>query len=209
MLAQSIVSGSMLASIARDAGVGYAKTLTGFKWISRVPGLEFGYEEALGYCVDPAHVRDKDGITAALVLMELADALAAQGRTLQDALDDLDRAHGVHATEQVAVRVADVARITSLMERLRAEPPALVAGVPVERVDDLALGSEELPPTDGIRLTLAGGGRIIVRPSGTEPKVKCYLQVVEPVLLNLAGARDRAAGRLAALREAMHDWLTA
>ncbi|MBU6243905.1 MAG: phospho-sugar mutase [Actinomycetales bacterium] len=208
VLAQSIVSGTMLASIAGDAGVGYAQTLTGFKWISRVPGLLFGYEEALGYCVDPAHVRDKDGITAALVLIEMADALREQGRTVQDALDELDRRHGVHATEQLSIRFADLSGIAAVIDRLRAQPPALVAGSAVERVDDLSLGADALPPTDGLRLTLAGGGRVIVRPSGTEPKLKCYLQVIEPASDDLAGARDRAAARLQALRDAMREYLT-
>lgn len=202
VLAQSIVSGTMLASIARAAGLDYAQTLTGFKWISRVPNLRFGYEEALGYCVDPAHVRDKDGITAGLLVVDLASRLLDQGRTLADALDDLDRAHGVHATAQVSRRLPSPALIGELMARLRTSPPGALAGIPVERIDDLELGVDGLPATDGIRLNLAQGCRVIVRPSGTEPKVKCYLQVIEPVLPgdDLVQARIAAQRRLDRLR---------
>lgn len=202
VLAQSIVSGTMLASIARAAGLDYAQTLTGFKWISRVPNLRFGYEEALGYCVDPAHVRDKDGITAGLLVVDLASRLLDQGRTLADALDDLDRAHGVHATAQVSRRLPSPALIGELMARMRTSPPGALAGIPVERIDDLELGVDGLPPTDGIRLNLAQGCRVIVRPSGTEPKVKCYLQVIEPVLPggDLVQARIAAQRRLDRLR---------
>ncbi|MFM7147247.1 MAG: phospho-sugar mutase, partial [Actinomycetales bacterium] len=152
VLAQSIVSATMLQSIARAAAVGYAQTLTGFKWISRVPNLRFGYEEALGYCVDPEHVRDKDGITAGLLIVALAGRLLDQGRTLADVLDELDRSHGVHATAQISRRMADPALILDLMQRLRAHPPQTVAGIRVHRIDDLELGVDGLPPTEGIRL---------------------------------------------------------
>ena len=199
-LAQSIVSGSLLRAIAEAAGLGYASTLTGFKWVSRVPGLLFGYEEALGYCVDPTAVRDKDGITASLLLMELAATLKAEGRTIPDVLDDLAREHGVYLTSQVSVRVADLSLITDAMARWRARPPQELGGASVERVEDLALGVDGLPPTDGLRLTLPGG-RVILRPSGTEPKLKCYMQVVEPVPdADLASARARAGERMERLR---------
>ncbi|HEY7823256.1 MAG TPA: phospho-sugar mutase, partial [Acidimicrobiia bacterium] len=121
VLAQSIVSGTMLKSIAESAGLTYEHTLTGFKWIGRIPGLRFGYEEALGYCVDPQGVSDKDGITAALAVATLAAHLKAKNQTLQDKLDDLAREHGVHATKQVSVRVTDVNRITEVMSTLRTQ----------------------------------------------------------------------------------------
>jgi phosphomannomutase len=198
-LAQSIVSGAMLQAIASDAGIDYAATLTGFKWVSRVPDLIFGYEEALGYCVDPSVVSDKDGITAALVLLELAAHMKSQGRTLQDVLDDLARLHGVYLTSQVSVRVTDLALIGDAMSRLRAHPPTSLAGLHVLRFDDLEEGSEDLPATDGLRFVL-DGARVIVRPSGTEPKLKCYLQVVMSVTDDLVSSRDEAAQIMHRLR---------
>lgn len=203
VLANSIVSSRMLATMARAAGVSHEETLTGFKWIGRVPGLAYGYEEALGYCVDPDHVKDKDGVTAALMLAELAATEKAAGRDLTDRLDDLAREHGVHATDAFSIRVEDLSIIGRIMERLRADPPASVAGVEVSRLDDLALGDGGLPPTEGLRWYLTDASRIIVRPSGTEPKLKVYLEVIEPVTGDdLRGARERAASRLAALRAA-------
>jgi phosphomannomutase len=201
VLACSIVSSSLLGRIAERHGLGYEETLTGFKWISRVEGLRFGYEEALGYCVDPAAVRDKDGVSAAVLIAELAATLKAQGRTLADAIDDLAREYGLHATGQLAVRVDDLTLITDAMARLRATPPESLGGLAVERADDLARGDGGLPPTDGLRYRLAGGARVVVRPSGTEPKLKCYLEVVEAVEgADVSPARHRAARRLDAIR---------
>ncbi len=202
VFANSIVSSRLLAAIARAAGVAHEETLTGFKWISRVPGLRYGYEEALGYCVAPQLVRDKDGVSAALLLAELAASLKAQGRTLMDLLDDLAVEHGVHATDSFSVRVSDLSQSDTLMERLRSNPPASVAGVAVTRVDDLARGDGGLPPTEGLRWFLADDSRVIVRPSGTEPKVKVYLEVIEPVAApdSLGTARATAETRLAAVR---------
>ncbi|MCC2314452.1 phospho-sugar mutase [Cellulomonas xiejunii] len=200
-LACSIVSSRLLAAVAAAAGLRFASTLTGFKWISRVDGLVFGYEEALGYCVDPAHVRDKDGMTAAVRVCDLAARLAAQGRTLVDALDDLARAHGLHATGQVSARFADLSRIGATMTALREAPPAALAGSPVVEVVDLAAGTDDdrggLPPTDGLRLLTADGTRVVVRPSGTEPKVKAYLEVVVPVAADAERAELDAAHRTA------------
>jgi phosphomannomutase len=199
----SIVSSTLLARMAAAAGQPFAETLTGFKWISKVDGLVFGYEEALGYCVDPEHVKDKDGVSALLMLCELAAAEKAQGRTLVDVLDDLALAHGLHATDQLSVRVTDLARIGAAMERLRATPPTTLGGLSVEGIDDLSEGSAGLPPTEGLRYQLADRARIIVRPSGTEPKLKCYLEVVVPVDpgAGVDAARISAAGRLDALRD--------
>ncbi len=199
-LACSIVSSSLLGRIAAAAGLGFAETLTGFKWIARVPDLVFGYEEALGYCVDPGDVRDKDGISAALLLAELAAGLKAEGRSLQDVLDDLARRHGVHGTDQLSVRVDDLRLIAEVMARLRAAPPAVLGGRGVEAIDDLSLGGHGLPPTDGLRFRLEGGARVVVRPSGTEPKLKCYLEVVVPVTASLSTAREAASTRLAAIK---------
>ncbi|WP_372345953.1 phospho-sugar mutase [Streptomyces sp. KL116D] len=201
VLAESIVSSSLLGRIAEAASLPYAETLTGFKWIARVEGLRYGYEEALGYCVDPEGVRDKDGITAALLVTELASGLKEQGRTLLDALDDLALAHGLHATDQLSVRVDDLSVIAAAMHRLRERPPAELAGLAVTSAEDLSAGAGGLPPTDGLRYTL-DGARVIVRPSGTEPKLKCYLEVVVPVAerAGLPAARTEAAQRLAALK---------
>ena len=207
VFANSIVSSRLLAAMARAAGLRHEETLTGFKWISRVPGLRYGYEEALGYCVDPATVRDKDGVSAALLVAEMAAGRKAQGGTLLDVLDDLAVAHGVHATDSFSVRVADLALIDTVMQRLRDSAPTELGGVKVERADDLAAGSAELPPTDGLRYYLSDGSRVIVRPSGTEPKLKVYLEVVVPVAGadGLAAAREEAAGRLGRLRAAMAE----
>jgi phosphomannomutase len=206
--AQSIVSGTMLESIALDARLDYEQTLTGFKWIARVPDLLFGYEEALGYCVDPTAVRDKDGLSAGLMLIEMASRLKSWGATVVDVLDDLAAEYGVHATAQVSLRFSDLPRISEVMSALRAAPPAIVGGIAVTRVDDLEQGSDGLPPTDGLRFTLASGARVIVRPSGTEPKVKCYLQSIVPVTGgDLAGARRRADDEIAALGADVLRWL--
>ena len=201
--AASIVSSSLLGRLAASYGQEYVETLTGFKWISRVEGIAFGYEEALGYCVAPALVRDKDGVSALLCLVELAAELKAEGRTLMDRLDDIAREHGLHATDQLSVRVTDPSKIADAMAQLRTTAPSALGGLTVEQVDDLALGSSGLPPTDGLRYRLAEGARVIVRPSGTEPKLKAYLEVVVPVDDDPGGvdaARISAAGRLDAIR---------
>ncbi|MGW5325630.1 phospho-sugar mutase [Streptomyces sp. NPDC004014] len=199
--AESIVSSSLLGRIAESAKLPYEETLTGFKWIARVDGLRYGYEEALGYCVDPEGVRDKDGITAALLITELASVLKERGRTLLDLLDDLAVEHGLHATDQLSVRVEDLSVISDAMRRLRERPPTELAGLAITRAEDLTLGTDRLPPTDGLRYTL-DGARVIVRPSGTEPKLKCYLEVVVPAPDHTAlpAARTRAGELLAALK---------
>ncbi|NUR96629.1 MAG: phospho-sugar mutase [Kribbellaceae bacterium] len=196
----SIVSSSLLGKIAASYGVRYVETLTGFKWIGRVPDLVFGYEEALGYCVDPAAVKDKDGVSTLVRVLQLAAQAKADGRTLVDLLDDLAVKHGLHATDQLSARVEDLSLIAKAMERLRATPPTTLGAYAVERIDDLSQGSESLPPTDGLRYTLSDGARVVVRPSGTEPKLKCYLEVVVPVTTDVAGARTQAADALAAIK---------
>jgi phosphomannomutase len=200
--ATTIVSSSLLGKMARAAGQLYAETLTGFKWIGRVENLAFGYEEALGYCVDPAHVRDKDGISALMVVCDIASRAKASGRTLRDLLDDIARTHGLHATDQLSVRMDDLAAIPAVVDRLRDRPPTSLGGLAVVGVDDLSLGSESLPPTIGLRFRLADSARVVVRPSGTEPKIKCYLEVVIPVgdEDDMDAARINAVGRLDAIR---------
>jgi phosphomannomutase len=201
--ATTIVSSSLLAKMAAAHGQLHAETLTGFKWIGRVEDLAFGYEEALGYCVDPTHVKDKDGVSALLLVCELAAMAQAEGRTLLDILDDIAREHGLHATDQLSVRMADLAAIPAVVDRLRSNPPTSLGGLEVLGVDDLAQGSASLPPTNGLRLRLAHDARVVVRPSGTEPKIKCYLEVVIPVDDDEGGvdaARINAVGRLDAIR---------
>ncbi|MFJ8510652.1 phospho-sugar mutase [Streptomyces avermitilis] len=204
--AESIVSSSLLGRIAGKAGLPYEETLTGFKWIARVEGLRYGYEEALGYCVDPEGVRDKDGITAALLITELASELKEQGRTLVDFLDDIAVEHGLHATDQLSVRVEDLSVIANAMRRLREQPPTRLAGLAITRAEDLTKGTDRLPPTDGLRYTL-DGARVIVRPSGTEPKLKCYLEVVVPVgtRQDLPAARTKATDLLETIKRDLSE----
>ena len=197
--AASIVSSSLLGRIAAAHAVPYAETLTGFKWIMRAAAvtgvpLSFGYEEALGYAVAPHLVRDKDGISAALMFTELAARLKARGATPGDRLDELAIEHGLHATEPISIRVQQLAEIGMLMSRLRRAPPQQLLGQAVT-TEDL------LPEADVLRF--AGSGvRVIVRPSGTEPKLKAYLEVVVPVFADagILGARGRAAEELDTLR---------
>jgi len=207
VVACSIVSSRLLAALAESTGYRHVETLTGFKWIARVPGLGYGYEEAIGYCVAPDVVRDKDGVSAALILAWYTAWLKAHGRTPLDVLDDLAVEHGVYATDAFSVRVADLAQIPPVMERLRSAPPENLGTVRVAQVDDLARGDGGLPPTEGVRWFMADRSRVIVRPSGTEPKLKVYLEAIEPVpdRDQLAGSRRTASERLAALRTAMES----
>ena len=181
VLANSIVSSRMLASIAAAANRAHSETLTGFKWISRVRQLGFGYEEALGYCVAPELVRDKDGISAGLVLAELASLLKEAGSSLLQRLDELAVAHGVHITDQLSLRFTDLSRIGVLMQRVRTSAPLELAGSRITEVVDLTRASADLPATDAVVLHTANRARVIVRPSGTEPKLKCYIETVAPV----------------------------
>jgi len=205
-LAQSIVSGTMLKSIAESQGLNYQHTLTGFKWIGRIPTLRFGYEEALGYCVDPEAVSDKDGITAALFVATMAAHLKVNDHTLEDQLDRLATEHGVHATKQVSVRVTDLSRITEVMAALRTQPPTSIGGLAVTRFINLEEGTD-LPPTDGLLFELEGNARVIIRPSGTEPKVKAYLQSVIQVAEDLAAARAQADTQIGTLEADVRTWL--
>jgi phosphomannomutase len=174
--ASSIVSSTLLEAIARKHNLNYQSTLTGFKWISKIPDLAFGYEEALGYCVDPEVVRDKDGISAALVVVELAAYLKSKDSSISDVLQQIADEYGVYVTDQLSVRFANLALIPEAIKRLRENPPSKVAGLDVQEIVDLQNGWQHLPPTNGMMLLL-DGGRVIARPSGTEPKLKCYLEV--------------------------------
>lgn len=210
LVATTIVSSSMLRRIAQAAGARYDETLTGFKWLMRAgdgqgTGLVFAYEEALGICVNPDFVRDKDGVAAAVVAAQLAAEQKAQGGTAVDLLDELELAHGVHQTAQVSLRVDSPQGIAALMTALRRRPPAELAGVGVHYEDLLSR-------TDAVRFT-GEGVRVVVRPSGTEPKVKAYLEVVRAVPRSnpsaLAGTRDAAADTLDALRADVRSLLEA
>ncbi|WP_420897643.1 phospho-sugar mutase [Cryobacterium tagatosivorans] len=174
-LACSIVSSPAMASVASAYGLDFVETLTGFKWVSRAPGLIFGYEEALGYLVNPAVVRDKDGISAALAFLSLASELKADGLTIAEHLDRFSERFGHFASGQISVRVTDLAEIDRVMARLRANPPERVGSIRVDSIDDLSQGVGGLPPSDVLRIRLADGSRVMVRPSGTEPKLKVYL----------------------------------
>ena len=198
-LACSIVSSSALGKVAEHYGLGFEQTLTGFKWVSRVPNLIFGYEEALGYCVDWGQVRDKDGLSAALIVADIASALANQGYTLGDQLERLMQRYGYFATGQISIRVTDLTVISNLMKKLRTNPPSQLAGVDAV-FEDMNQSSESLPATDALRFKLQDGRTVIVRPSGTEPKLKCYLQAV---------ADDEAQSKklLAELETAMREIL--
>ena len=212
LVVNSIVSSTFLSRLAAAHGVHYLVTLTGFKWLARSadahPDLRFvfGYEEALGYSVGTL-VRDKDGITAALLFAELVAALAAQGRTVHDRLDDLARQFGVHVTHQwssVLSGPGGPARIAGVVDRLRADPPTELDGHPVTAVVDLLAGTPELPPTDGVVLHLGDRIRVIARPSGTEPKIKLYFEAVEPVDGgSVAEARARGTATVAGLKRAL------
>ena len=176
--ANSIVSSSALRKISGHYGVDFQEVLTGFKWIAKIENLAFGYEEAIGYAVDSDNVNDKDGISAAIFLAQIAMDLKRDGLTISDLLNQVWERHGFHGTEQISIRVTDMSAITRLLAGLRSNPPREIAGHAVESIDDLAAPTDGLPPTDGLRIWLAGGIRIIVRPSGTEAKMKCYIEVV-------------------------------
>lgn len=174
----SIVSSSALRKISAHYGIDFQEVLTGFKWLAKIEDLAFGYEEAIGYAVDSETVNDKDGISAAIFLAQVAMDLKRDGLSINDLLNEVWERHGFHGTEQISIRVSDMSAITRLLAGLRQTPPQEIAGRKVESIDDLAAPTDGLPPTDGLRIWLAGGIRIIVRPSGTEAKMKCYIEVI-------------------------------
>ena len=192
----SIVSSSALKKIAAHYGIDFQEVLTGFKWLAKIEDLSFGYEEAIGYAVDSETVNDKDGISAALFLAQIATDLKSDGLTLLDLLDEVWAREGFHGTEQISIRVSDMSAITRLLEGLRKNPPTTIAGRIVEKIDDLAVPIGNLPPTDGLRIWLSGGIRIIVRPSGTEAKMKCYIEVITSTVDEARKLLDELRGPL-------------
>lgn len=205
-LACSVVSSTLLGTMATDNGRTFTTTLTGFKWIGRVPDLAFGYEEAIGYCCDSRYVPDKDGITALVVLLRLVAELKAEGYTLADRLAQIDERYGIHATSQLSIRVEDVSLIASAMTRLRTDPPRELVGQAVS-VRDLLTDTEGLPPTDAMEFT-GPTIRVVVRPSGTEPKLKCYLEArvaAETTRADRLAARTKAEATLDRLRDQMNQ----
>ncbi|WP_285135671.1 phospho-sugar mutase [Microbacterium sp. lyk4-40-TSB-66] len=201
-LACSLVSSPGLQAVAEHYGLAFHSTLTGFKWISRAPGIVFGFEEALGYLVNPRTVRDKDGISAAVAMLGMAAEARGQGRTVADLLQEFRDTFGAFASDQISIRVSDVGEIAGIMASLRADLPTTVGGVAVTRIDDLLTGVDDLPPGDVLRLWLDGGSRLIVRPSGTEPKLKLYLDV-------RGSSAKKARRRLEALRAGAEEMLAA
>lgn len=200
--AASLVSSPALAAVAATYGISYSDTLTGFKWISRVGGLGYGFEEALGYLVDPEKVRDKDGISAAVDFLALAGELKAAGHTLDDHQRAFDERFGAFASAQASLRVTDLSRIDAIMAALRDNPPNAVGGVRVAQVDDFIGGFGVFPPNDILRFWMHGGARIVVRPSGTEPKVKVYIDASSETG-SVDERRAAAATEVAALEAGM------
>jgi phosphomannomutase len=201
ILANSIVSSSILSKIAQHYGLPFRETLTGFKWLAKIPNLWFGYEEALGYAVDSKSVNDKDGISAALVLAQLATDLKAEGKTLVDLLDEIWERHGYHGTKQISVRTTNVAQIDAILSKFRDATPTSIGRFSLTTFDDLEKPQDGLPPTNGVRIRLMDNIRIIVRPSGTEPKIKCYIEVI---------TKDRATSEeiIAELEKELHTFLS-
>jgi phosphomannomutase len=200
-MGNSIVSSSALRKIAAHYNVDFQEVLTGFKWLAKIEDLAFGYEEAIGYAVDSETVNDKDGVSAALFLAQIAMDLKRDGLTLADLLDEVWGRHGFHGTEQISIRVSDMGAITRLLATLRSNPPREIAGRAVEAIDDLAAPTDGLPPTDGLRIWLAGGIRAIIRPSGTEAKMKCYIEVITK-------SSEESAALINELREPLRAFLT-
>ncbi|GAA2530414.1 phospho-sugar mutase [Microbacterium mitrae] len=199
-LACSLVSSPGLGTIAAHYGLDFHETLTGFKWISRAPGIVFGFEEALGYLVNPETVRDKDGISAAVALLGLAAAARESGTTVAGLLDELSETFGHFASGQVSIRVDDVAVIARIMAALRATPPTSIGDDPVVSAEDLLSVPADEPSGDVLRYRLASGSRVIVRPSGTEPKLKAYLDAK-------ADSAAASAERITAMENAMRELL--
>ncbi|MBF8252183.1 MAG: phosphomannomutase [Actinobacteria bacterium] len=191
ILANSIVSSTILSKIAAHYNLEFKQTLTGFKWLAKIDGLTFGYEEALGYAVDAITVNDKDGISAAIKLAQIANDLARENKTLLNLLDEIWSRHGFHATEQISIRLTDLSQVGRIMGQLRLNPPSAIAGYLVTSIDDLAQPIDDLPPTDGLRIWLDGAIRIIIRPSGTEAKMKCYIEVIAEDLARAKIVLDR------------------
>ena len=195
----SIVSSSALSKVCKHYGRNFRETLTGFKYLAQIPNLAFAYEEAIGYSVDAATVSDKDGVSAAMALAQLAEELAANGQSIYDRLQEIWQTIGFHATEQISIRVENIKLVGAVLDRFRNNPPKEIAGFAVTSIDDLTKPTNELPPTEGLRIWL-GDIRVIVRPSGTEPKLKCYIEVI-------CATEADAIAKLATLRGPLKELL--
>lgn len=205
VIANSVVSSRLVAKLAEKYNVSHQVTLTGFKWIARVPGLVYGFEEALGYCVDPSYIRDKDGIAACSRLASIAATQKSKGSDMQAILDDFAYEFGLHASAPLTVRVDDLSLIAKGMENLRTHGIDMIAGSKVTATVDLSEGSEDLPPTDGLLYLTEADDQIVVRPSGTEPKLKCYIEVIEPVTGDIQLTRQAAQARLDQIKIDMRE----
>jgi phosphomannomutase len=211
-MATTIVSSTLLEKMAKEHGVPFATTLTGFKWLARAAGdgvLGFGYEEALGFAVD-SRVSDKDGMSAALALAKLDWELTARGSSLVDRLDELEAAYGVHLTTQLAIRADGADGLAQLRQKvtdLTARPPSALGSCAVTESADLGRGFRGLPPTDGVWLQLGDSGRVVVRPSGTEAKVKAYIEITPPRADSLEHERAQAREITDAVLESLRDLL--
>jgi phosphomannomutase len=186
--ATTIVSSSALGKIAVNAGANFIETLTGFKWLSKIENLAFGYEEAIGYCVDPGNVNDKDGISAALKIAQINSDLASRGSSIFGYLDEIWTEIGYHRTEQLSIRVDEISIVKKMISTLVSNPITAIAGLKVTSFEDL---SKSLNPTQGLRIRCDESVRIIIRPSGTEPKLKTYIEVIGE-----KGAADTLALRI-------------
>ncbi|WP_175985550.1 phospho-sugar mutase [Microbacterium tenebrionis] len=201
-LACSLVSSPGLAAIAAHHGLDFHETLTGFKWISRAPGIVFGFEEALGYLVNPETVRDKDGISAAVAVLGLAAEANERGKTIADLLADLGETYGHFASGQVSIRVDDLSIIGKVMLALRTLPPTRIGDTAIASTEDLLEAAPGQPSGDVLRYRLADGSRVIVRPSGTEPKLKVYLDAQAD---SAAEARDVVSALEAGVRTLLEE----
>ncbi|MFM1826495.1 MAG: hypothetical protein RLZZ37_1130 [Actinomycetota bacterium] len=205
-IAASIVSSSLVPKMAKNNLLKGTTTLTGVKWMGHIDNLIFGYEEAIGYCVDPEFVRDKDGVSTALLLVELFSYLKSQNLEALDILNKIYEDYGVHITKQVSFRFDSVEKAKRITNELVTNAPKEMGEFIIEKVEDMNKGIDHLPASTGVRLTF-NNGRIIIRPSGTEPKLKCYLEVITSagdVAINL----DKANQRIKKLAEKMQDLLS-
>ena len=193
-LANSIVSSSLLSKIAARHGLDFQETLTGFKYIAKIPHLAFGYEEAIGFCVDAMTVNDKDGISAALILVQIVNELKANGQSVFDYLEKLGNEYGFHRTDQISIRVTNLNEIDELLKKVTTTPPQTLLSNALKSYENLS--ESKVMPTVGVRLNYENGIRVIIRPSGTEPKLKCYIEVI-------SSTKNEAENLISQLKQAL------
>ncbi len=206
LMAASIVSSSLVPKMAKVKGLEGGTTLTGMKWMGHLDNLIFGYEEAIGYCLDPEFVRDKDGISAALLIVELFSYLKSENLNIEHILDEIYATYGVHLTKQLSFRFDSVQKAKDITSKLISSPLKNIGDLTVLKTDDMAQGIDNLPSATGVRITL-NQARIIVRPSGTEPKLKCYLEVTTEIG-EIAVNKAQALKQLESLTKNVHEILT-